>query len=75
MMPARRMERLAPGVYVDTDGGLHLVLDELLRAHGWPDTPANRAMLVQAVYERFGEATIHVDQDVVAAGTSESSEN
>lgn len=42
------MKRLAPGVYDDEHGGLHLDLPELLAAHGYPDTPENRATLIAA---------------------------
>jgi hypothetical protein len=43
------MKKLAPGVYDDEAGGLHLDLPELLRAHGYADTPANRAALIAAM--------------------------
>lgn len=41
------MKRLAPGVYDDERGGLHLDLAELLTANGFADTPANRALMIQ----------------------------
>ena len=47
------MIRLAPGVYDDERGGLHLVLSELLAAGGWADTRENQAMLVEAVRALF----------------------
>ena len=40
-----RMNRLDHGVYVDRDGAMHLVADELLEAHGFAATQANMAML------------------------------
>ena len=42
-----------PGVYADGQGGLHLVLDELLSGHGYADTPDNRATLIAAVRAQF----------------------
>ena len=44
---------LAPGVYDDECGGLHLVLSELLAAAGFADTPDNQAMLVDAARALF----------------------
>jgi hypothetical protein len=35
------MVRLAPGVYDDGKGGMHLDVDELLDAHGYAHTPEN----------------------------------
>jgi hypothetical protein len=35
------MTRLAPGVYDDGNGGLHLDVDELLEAHGFEPNPEN----------------------------------
>jgi len=43
--------QLAPGVYVDADQALHLVVSELLTAHGFADTPENRETLVKAAQE------------------------
>lgn len=37
--------RIAPGVYDDGEGGMHLDLGELLTAHGYQDTPANRDLM------------------------------
>jgi ribosomal protein S27AE len=42
------MKRLAAGVYDDEYGGLHLDVPELLAAHGYADTPENRALLIAA---------------------------
>jgi len=44
---------LGPGVYEDGAGGLHLDVAELLLANGYPDTPANRAMITEAAYEQL----------------------
>lgn len=45
------MIRLAPGVYDDERGALHLVVPELLLAHGYADTEANRQMLISTMRE------------------------
>jgi hypothetical protein len=42
----RLLERIAPGVYSDGRGTMHLAVPELLTAHGWPDTPENRDMVI-----------------------------
>jgi len=49
------VRRLAPGVYDDGDGGMHLVLPELLAANGYADTPANREAMVAAARQVFGD--------------------
>lgn len=43
-------KRLAAGVYAE-DGTLLIDAGELLREHGWPDTPKNRERLAQAARE------------------------
>ena len=48
------VDRLGPGVYDDGEGGLHLVLGELLEANGYVDTPANRQALIEAARDIFG---------------------
>jgi hypothetical protein len=48
------VKRIAPGVYDDDDGAMHVVLPELLVAHGYADTPENRAMLIDAARYVFG---------------------
>ena len=50
------MIRLAPGVYDDGEGTLHLDLPELLVANGYADTPENRAMVIAAARQVFGDA-------------------
>lgn len=46
---------LTPGTYDDSHGGLHLVLEEMLAAHGYADTPANRQVLIDQAREVFGD--------------------
>jgi hypothetical protein len=48
------VKRIADGIYDDGDGGLHLAVDELLKAHGYADTPENRATLA-AMAQRMAE--------------------
>ena len=62
------MITLAPGVYDDERGGLHLVLSEWLAASGYADTPENQAMLTKAVRAllayRAGQApTLEIEED------------
>jgi hypothetical protein len=53
------MQRLAPGVYSDGDGAMHLDLVEMCRAAGYPPTRANQEMLAKAAREQFcGEAPV-----------------
>jgi hypothetical protein len=49
------MKRISPGVYDDGRGGLHIDARELLREHGWPDTPENRRTLIEAASEAWGQ--------------------
>jgi hypothetical protein len=44
-----RMSQLAPGIYDDGQGGLHLDVDELLTANGYDPTPENVARLEQEI--------------------------
>jgi hypothetical protein len=46
--------RLAPGVYDDGAGGLHIDVPELLAANGWPDTAENRDQVEAAARKMFG---------------------
>lgn len=46
--------RLAPGVYDDRRGGLHIVVPELLAGAGYMDTPENREQLLAAAADVFG---------------------
>lgn len=45
------LDRLQPGVYAGSDGALHLDVHELLDAHGYEDTEANRETLIAAARE------------------------
>jgi hypothetical protein len=60
------MKRLAPGVYDDERGGLHLDLGELLIANGFADTDQNRAtmMAVWAEWCASARATLHVVESI-----------
>lgn len=49
----RTWTKLAPGVYDDHAGGLHLDVAELLDAAGYADTPENRATLLAAARDVF----------------------
>lgn len=53
------MQRLKPGIYHDGAGGLHIDVTEMLRANGWPDTPANRDAIEQAARDMFGTIEVH----------------
>jgi hypothetical protein len=68
------MKRIAPGLYDDGEGGLHLAIDELLRAHGYADTPANverlTAIAQQAIEERFS-LPVTVTTDPIGEPTEE----
>ena len=57
-----RMTRLAPGVYDDGAGAMHLDVDELLEANGFEPTPENRRRLegeLEAIAASYG---ISVDE-------------
>jgi hypothetical protein len=49
------VKRLAPGLYDDEQGGLHVAVGELLRAHGYADTPANRDHFACVAQEQIEE--------------------
>jgi hypothetical protein len=59
-----RMTRLAPGVYDDGAGGLHLDVGELLAAHGYADTPENRHTLEDEVRTIAGAYGIEYAEQV-----------
>jgi hypothetical protein len=42
---------IAPGVYDDGHGGMHINVRALLRANGYADTPANRETLARAAQD------------------------
>ena len=58
----RTWHRLAPGVYDDNAGGIHLFLTEMLEANGWPDTAENRATLERAARDVFHAADVDVNE-------------
>ena len=53
-------KQLAPGVYVDEHGAMHIVMPELLAANGYADTPENRETLIAAFRDACKDATIDV---------------
>lgn len=52
----RFLERIAPGVYSDGRGTMHLEVRELLVANGYADTPANRDMVIDVAREMIARA-------------------
>lgn len=54
------LHQIAPGVYDDGQGAMHLDLPELLRANGYTDTPENRETLIEAAREMMGSAKVSV---------------
>jgi hypothetical protein len=59
-----KLRRLAPGVYDDDEGGLHIAVVELLEANGYDDTPENRQKLIDAARDvglAVGIATFEVE--------------
>lgn len=52
---------LTPGTYNDGQGGLHLVLEEMLAANSYADTPENRQRLIDAAREAMGDK-VHVEE-------------
>jgi hypothetical protein len=55
---------LAPGVYTDAAGAMHIVIDEVLALNGYADTPENRRTLLAVIRDTFTEATIVEDPEV-----------
>lgn len=51
---------ITPGTYDDGRGGLHLVLEEMLAAHGYQDTPENRQTMIEVAREMMGGAAVDV---------------
>ena len=54
------MEVIAPGVYVDGKGSMHLDTAEMCLAAGYPPTRENQAMLEQVFFELF-DGTVVVE--------------
>lgn len=48
--------RIAPGVWVDKDGGLHYSVPELLELFGWPDDPEHRTLVEETILESVRKA-------------------
>ena len=42
---------------------MHLVLPELLEAHGYKETPANRATLIRSFRELLPDTPLHLVDD------------
>jgi hypothetical protein len=56
------MRRIAPGVYDDGAGVMHLDLAEILEDNGFEDTPENRERLRNAARRLFADAGIPVSE-------------
>lgn len=56
------MNKLAPGIYADDIGRLHIVEIELLAFLGWPDDQAHRDQLGEIVRNVAGEHDIPVQE-------------
>lgn len=50
--------KLGPGIYDDGDGGLHVDVEELLLASGWPATRENIEALVEAAVAIAGQTGV-----------------
>ena len=66
-MPAR-YKQLAAGVYADDQTEtIYLSLSEILAAHGWESTPANRELLAEAARGIYGVSAMlrlaHLNRD------------
>lgn len=48
---------LAPGVWVDKEGGLHFSLPDILKDMNLPDTPENRAYVTTTLKEMLHKQT------------------
>jgi hypothetical protein len=63
MPPIRRapemLDRyLGPGVWVDTDGGLHFSAPEIMAHFGLPDTEESRTQCMELLQEQLPEGAI-----------------
>lgn len=47
------LRRIAPGVYADGDGAMHIDAVEMCRAAGYPPTQHNQEMLAKAARAQF----------------------
>lgn len=50
----RGATRVAPGIWIDRQGGVHFSIPELLALVDLPDTPANRAEVVRTITRTLG---------------------
>jgi hypothetical protein len=53
--PEKLDRYLGPGVWVDTDGGLHFSAPEIMAHFGVPDTAENREACMQMMQELLAE--------------------
>jgi len=51
----RGAQRVAPGIWIDREGYVHISVPELLAHFGWPDTPENRAIGTEEIEAWFAE--------------------
>lgn len=53
------MQTIGPGLYLDSDGSLHVYAAEICEALGWEDTPRHRQMALEgaraAIRDTLGE--------------------
>ena len=56
-MTKNAMTKLAPGIYDDGRGGIHIAMAELLDAHGYADTPLNREAVIAGARDALSELT------------------
>jgi len=54
------MKKITDGVYEDDAGAMHLVIEEMLDAAGFPNTPENCATMERAAIERLRATWPHV---------------
>lgn len=68
LIAGQRMQQLVPGAYADGDGALHVVVDELLEANGYANTPENRQALELAAREIFARELPGAPVTIVEGG-------
>jgi hypothetical protein len=60
------MDKIAPGMYVDSEQTLHLDIPEMLSHYGYEDNPVNRLAMVSAsedlLQEQFPEVRLAVTE-------------
>lgn len=57
----RGSTRIAPGIWVDRHGGVHVSVEELLVHFAIEDTPANRAQVAETVRAEIARREPDVD--------------